>query len=120
MAGHPNVVVVLARCRITRQLFGIRIEEKYPTQWLADWAFSIHEKQAKKEGYGNSQIRGSFGVDMAVYPGCPNCQAPGFFKCSCGKLGCWDGESRTVTCPWCGARIELGGSIDALSAGGDR
>ena len=115
----PNVVIILAKCRSQKSTFGIRIEEKQPSVWLVDWAFAIQEQRANKEGYDRSEIRGTFGTDPA-YPGCPYCRAPGFFKCGCGKVGCWDGESMTVTCPWCRNRIQLGGTIENLSAGGDR
>jgi hypothetical protein len=122
MREIPNVVVVIARCRTSGSgnIFGIRVEEKGQSQWIADWAFPIQEKKASKEGYANSRICGSFGIDPALYPGCPYCHAPGFLKCGCGKIACWDGESRVVTCPWCGAKGELGGAIESLNAGNDR
>ena len=119
MREIPNVVIILAKCRNSGQPFGIRIEEKAPAQWAADWAFILQEKKARKEGYDRGEIHGSFGIDPA-YPGCPHCRAPGFFKCGCGKVACWDGETRMVTCPWCGSRIELSVPIDHLSAGNDR
>jgi hypothetical protein len=115
----PNVVIVLAKCRKHKQPYGIRIEEKQPSVWLADWAFIIQENKARKEGYDRSEIQGTFGIDPA-YPGCPYCHSPGFFKCGCGKVACWDGETPVVTCPWCNSKGKLTGAIDNLSAGGDR
>ena len=120
MQEIPIVVIAIARCRGSKNTFGIRVEKKGRSLWIADWAFSIPESKAAKEGYDRSQISGSFGVDSAHYPGCPHCHAPGFFKCACGQIACWDGESRKVTCPWCGAKGELGATIESLNAGTDR
>ena len=119
MNDFPDVVVVMARCSQTRQGFGIRFEEKAPGQWIADWAFAIKEAVARKEGYDCGEITGAFGFDPA-YPGCPHCGAMNIFGCNCGKVACWDGERRTVTCPWCGGTGKLSDHIQRLSAGGDR
>lgn len=114
-----NVVVVHARCSRTRKGFGIRYEEVSPLRWVATWAFPITETRAKREGYDQEVIEGSFenGKD---YLGCPSCWSPGFVKCSCGKIGCWNGESMTYTCPSCNTTGQLGGSVDSLTSGGDR
>jgi hypothetical protein len=114
-----NVVVVLARCGQSREPFGIRFEEKGRGQWIADWAFDLEEGVAKREGYDRDAIKGTFGF-AEDYPGCPTCRAGSCFKCGCGKVSCWDGVQRTVTCPWCGKTGTLSGSFDSLSAGGDR
>jgi hypothetical protein len=114
----PKVVIVMARCSHSQQSFGIRFEQKLPNQWVADWAFAIKEAAAKREGYDKSEIAGSFGFD-AAYPGCPYCEASGIFKCSCGKVACWDGKCRKVTCPWCGRSSEIAGEIESLSVGKD-
>jgi hypothetical protein len=119
MPDQPNVVVILARCKKTKKLFGIRLEEEHTSRWFADWAFSIQENKARKEGYAQNTIQGSFDIDPA-YPGCPHCQAPGFFQCSCGKIGSYDGESRQVICPWCGRKIELSGLITSIQSNQDR
>ena len=79
----------------------------------------MKEAVAKREGYDKSQISGSFAMEPA-FPGCPHCQGRGFVKCGCGKVACWNGESQTVTCPWCGQCGQLGGQIESLDAGGDR
>ena len=115
----PNVVVVLARCGKSRRIFGIRIEEKEPARWFADWAFDLPEQQAHKEGYDHSPIHGEFVIDDD-YPGCPHCGSAGFFRCRCGKVGCWDEETRQVTCPWCNTSLTLGGSITDLETSPDR
>jgi hypothetical protein len=80
---------------------------------------AIKDSVAKREGYERAEMSGSFTLSDG-FPGCPHCSAYGFFRCDCGKLGCWNGESRTVTCPWCSARIELGGEITNLAGGTDR
>jgi hypothetical protein len=119
MASLLNVVIVLARCAHSREPFGIRMEEKSRGQWTADWAFSMEEGTAKREGYDRTAISGVFST-ADTYPGCPTCRSRRFFKCGCGKVCCWDGERRTVTCSWCGTTGILSGSIDRLNAGGDR
>jgi hypothetical protein len=77
-----KVVIVMAKCSHSKQSYGIRFEQKLPHQWVADWAFAIKEAAAKREGYDRSEIMGSFSFD-AAYPGCPHCESPGIFKCSC-------------------------------------
>src|SRR5205823_6141249 len=80
------------------------------------WAFAMKEAAARREGYDQGEIHGTLGFD-ASYPGCPHCGAHGLLKCShCGKVGCWDGQEGTMTCPWCGATGRLGGTIDRLGA----
>jgi len=115
----PNVVIVMGRCRSNRQDFGIRFEEKSRNQWTADWTFAVKESAAKKEGFDRSEITGSFGFDRS-YPGCPHCHATSAFKCGCGKVACWDGETRAVICPWCSFEGELNGAVDSLGIGRDR
>ena len=119
MNEPPKVVVVIARCSRSRQGFGIRFEEKGKDHWIADWAFVIQEMLAGGEWYGRGDITGVFEVD-AAYPGCPHCRAPSIFQCTCGKVACWDGKRRAVTCPWCGTMIELRDLIGSLSARADR
>jgi hypothetical protein len=114
----PKVVIVMAKCSHSKQSYGIRFEQKLPHQWVGDWAFAIKEAAAKREGYDRSEIAGIFSFD-AAYPGCPHCEASGIFKCSCGRVACWDGERQTVTCPWCGNRSDIAGEIESLSAGKD-
>ena len=119
MSQLPNVVIVMARCSHNQQGFGIRFEEKSQGQWACDWAFAVKDATASKEGYDRGEIAGAFGFD-STYLGCPHCRAPTFFKCGCGKVGCWDGERQTVTCPWCEVRIELSGQIESLGVKRDR
>lgn len=114
-----NIVIVTGRCSCSKGGFGIRLERGPDNRWLATWSFALKESLAKREGYDKAQISGSFSLEPS-YPGCPHCQGHGFFKCGCGKVACWNGESRTVTCPWCGQTGELGGEIDSLDAGTDR
>ena len=133
MGNRPNVVIVMARCRQTKEYYGIRFEEnrsieRYPKHdfgiepnqlWVADWAFEIKKESADREGYAKTEISGSFSIAPA-YPGCPSCHGRSIFKCGCGKVACWDGKSQMVTCPYCGMTGLLSGQIDRLSSGGDR
>ena len=111
--------VVVARCSQAGQGFGIRFEEKGRGRWIANWAFDDTETSARRERYDRGEISGTFEFD-AGYPGCPHCSAPSIFQCVCGKVACWDGESRAVTCPWCGTSVELRDPIGSLSASADR
>lgn len=139
MNSIPRVVILMARCNQNRQSFGIRLERKQEEnqeerkqrerqgesqerrqseQWVADWAFAVKEKYAQKEGYDQITIAGIFTLDQA-YPGCPYCQARGIFKCSCGKINCWEGQTNTFTCSSCGLTGELRGHIETISVGVD-
>lgn len=133
MENRPNVVVVMARCSHSRQYYGIRFEEsnvvdpnpgfrfgfKPKRYWVGDWAFEIDEGSGKKEGYDKSEIRGFISMGSA-YPGCPHCKGASIFKCSCGKVACWDGRSDIVTCPYCGITAGIVGQFESLSVGKDR
>src|SRR6185369_7386318 len=114
---HSQVVIIMSRCENTFEVFGIRVELKKQGSWLANWAFAINAEAARREGYNKTTIRGEFGFDEG-YPGCPYCSASSFFKCNCGRIGCWDG-SKAVTCPWCRQSLQLSGQIDSLEAGTD-
>jgi hypothetical protein len=47
---------------------------------------------------------------------CPSCKNPGILSCgACGKIACWDGESKTVTCPNCNHEGAVSGRIKTLS-----
>ena len=119
MSKMPNVVVVPAWCQQTRRLFGVRMEEKSPSHWEGTWAFAMKDKAAAREGYDKTELRGSFELG-AAYPGCPHCKSDSLFKCDCGKVTCWDGQTERVTCGWCSAIMNLEGTVDSLSAGTDR
>ena len=116
--SNPKVVIVMARCCHSKQNYGIRFEQSSLHSWVADWAFSIKEETASREGYGNNSVTGDFNFSSA-YPGCPFCKAVSIVKCSCGKVACWDGECRNSTCPWCGIRSSISGEIESLNAGND-
>ena len=117
--AERNIVIVTGRCAKSKQCFGIRLERRAAKQWGANWAFALKEIEAKKEGYDKTRVRGTFVIEQG-YPGCPHCRAAAFFLCECGKVGCHDGESKTVVCPWCGQEGILSGTIDSLDAGTDR
>ncbi|MDR3341735.1 MAG: hypothetical protein LBT14_02915 [Treponema sp.] len=99
--------VVLCRCQKTKQLFGIRIEERN-RDWYRTWAFKLDEKKAQREKFDTNQVTGSLMAD-AAFPGCPYCGNHEFFQCSCdgGKLTCYDGTRSTGTCAWCGGTADL-------------
>jgi hypothetical protein len=115
----PRVVIAMGQCSKAKQRYGIRFERQGDKQWSATWCFAIKELVAKREGYEQTQMNGEF-VLHSAFPGCPYCSASSFFKCECGKLACWSGEGRTVSCPWCGEVGELSGKVTNLAGGGDR
>lgn len=118
--GERSIVIVTARCSKSKQCFGIRLERQAANEWAATWSFAMKEGVAKKEGYDKSRVSGAFALAPG-YPGCPHCQGHGFFLCGgCGKVGCWNRESRSVICPWCSQTGELSGEIGNLEAGTDR
>ena len=99
--------VVLAKCRKSHRMYGIRIERRMNNVWYCTWAFPISETSASNEGYGSTMISGR--VETAPeYPGCPYCGARGWVNCgNCGKLTCWGNDEKYFTCTWCGNSGEV-------------
>lgn len=120
MSQLPNVVIVMGHCSRSRETFGMRFEEQGQGRWIADWAFQVRDNLAKKEGYDQGDIKGSFGFD-SEYPGCPYCKNIGLIHCPrCGKESCYDDHSSTARCGWCGFSGPIGeGSVGGMQAGGD-
>jgi hypothetical protein len=113
-----NIVISTVRCAKTAKWAAIRFERAGDSVWTATWCFAIKESSAKREGYETTKMDGRFGMSPE-FPGCPECGAKQFFLCSCGKLACWNGEERRVTCPWCRQSGELAGEITSISGGTD-
>jgi transcription elongation factor Elf1 len=114
-----NITIVVARCSRNSGGFGIRFERSGETRWYATWAFALKETAAKREGYDRSEISGVIQL-YPSYPGCPHCANSQIVRCGhCGKVSCWDGETRLVTCPWCGNRAEIAGAITSLTSRND-
>jgi hypothetical protein len=114
-----NIVIVMGRCMLSKQGFGVRFESRGSEQWTATWAFPIKEEAARREGYEKTRMAGKFTVEQ-TFPGCPHCTAQRFWVCQCGKLACWNGESRRVICPACAQAGELTRTINSIEGGGDR
>ena len=114
-----NIVIVAARCGQTAKGFGVRFERSGEVRWSATWAFALNERAASREGYDRSEISGTIELGPS-YPGCPHCAKSAIVRCgTCGKVSCWNGETRVVTCPWCKNRAELAGAITKLSTRND-
>ena len=112
-----TAVIALSKCSQTKKMYGIRFE-RTGRDWKYTWAFPIQEKTALNEDYDKTRITGDL-IQGEEYPVCPHCGAKGFFYCSCGKLNCWNGESRIATCNWCGATGELQDGIDSINITGN-
>ena len=114
-----DIVIVSARCSGTTGGFGIRFERSAEAQWSATWTFALKEGVATREGYDQSEITGTIRLDSS-YPGCPHCAKASIVRCGrCGRVACWDGEARVVTCPWCKNRELIGGQITSLLSRND-
>ena len=98
--------VILSKCEKTADTFGINMEKR-GDDWVRTWAFPIKDDVAKREGFDKNMLSGSFSADPE-YPGCPYCEAVGFFICECGKMSCWDiNKGNLVTCYWCGLKTTI-------------
>jgi len=116
----PRVSVVISRCRREKGSYGMRFEQRGGGSWTGTWSFPIRESSAKREGYDRTELKGSFSFDESSYPGCPYCGSYGIFKCAkCGKISCWDGETSSVTCAWCGRTGTIKGIIENMKAASD-
>ena len=99
--------VVLAKCRKSHRMYGIRIERRTDNVWYCTWAFPITETGASNEGYSSTMISGRVETDPE-YPGCPYCGGRGWVSCgNCGKLTCWGNDENYFTCTWCGSSGEV-------------
>jgi len=114
-----NVVIVPAQCYKTRKKFGIRYERINENVWMATWAFPLIEASAKKEKLSVNSINGSFTFG-SEYPGCPYCNSLCLFKCGCGIISCWDGETNPITCPSCNHTGNLEGDVTNIDTISDR
>jgi hypothetical protein len=92
--------VVLCKCPKTRDVFGMRLEKR-GGDWLRTWAFKVDEQRARREGFDTETTSGTM-TPTPEYRGCPYCGTTGLAQCPCGKVFCWSGETRRLTCPWCG------------------
>lgn len=113
-----NAQILLARCKKSQQLYGIRIQQVDGNDWAMTWAFTIDETRASHEGFDKTKITADCYV-TDEYPGCPNCGSLGYVRCGyCGKLTCYNDET-SMKCAWCRKtlnNIEYAGAMD-LSAG---
>jgi hypothetical protein len=116
---EKSVAIAVARCTHSRSHFGVRIELKAISTWVADWAFALKESSARKEGYDRTRIEGRFCIGDA-YPGCPFCSARSLVQCECGRVSCLADNSTVSRCPWCGHEGHAGGQASSLGVGSDR
>ncbi|MCL1818321.1 MAG: hypothetical protein FWG35_05265 [Spirochaetaceae bacterium] len=68
-----NVAIGIAKCPTTREIYGVRVEEKADKKWWATWAFAINPETAKREGYTTHQFPPDILYEKE-YPGCPYCK----------------------------------------------
>jgi hypothetical protein len=119
MPNDINVVIITAHCSKTGYRMGIRLEEKAPKHWVADWAFKVKESVASKEGYDKTSVDGQFELSCD-FPGCPFCASQSFVLCDCKKLLCHESGVRRFKCPKCGIDGTVGNdSVKSLSGSQD-
>lgn len=119
MSEIAKVAVVLARCCITKNNWGIRLQKSKPGRWVMTGAFPAGNISSERRALPVNQIRGNFEAGP-TFTGCSRCGASSLFKCACSQLACWNGRARTVTCPWCNVTSEVSDlPFRSLSAGGD-
>jgi len=112
-----EATVIMAKCKVSKEGFGIRAQ-KQGSSWLITWAFQLSDNAAKNEGYNNTMVSGSLGLD-SDYPGCPHCGANSFFQCGgCHKIVCYENDERVI-CPHCGIICEgfASGNFDGIKGG---
>lgn len=51
-----EAAVVMAKCRHSKQPFGIRMEKKNDGVWYCTWAFKLSERAAANEGYDEIRL----------------------------------------------------------------
>lgn len=112
---------VPARCETSRDEF-VMVFRNESDQWVATAAEAPGNADGTAGDSGATrQTSGSF-VAGPQYDGCRSCGRTAFFKCgNCDNLGCWNGTSDEVQCPWCDTTTVLKGSIGELEGheGGD-
>ena len=65
---------------------------------------------------GRIEMKGTFGIAKG-YEGCPGCGADSYVRCgTCNELGCWRSGTKWYTCPGCGVRDRVGGTLTWLNA----
>lgn len=118
--SRPTViaVVAMARCQRHQTTFGIRFEQTRPGEWGGDWAFPIDQRQASREHFDRTCVQGDIRF-TPTYPGCPSCGNSGTYLCRCGKLNCWNGQTKAVTCAWCGRSDRVEGIMYSLEVNRD-
>jgi hypothetical protein len=108
-------VLVTAQCRRTKQYFTVHIAERGHGRWIVAGASTVPTDVGSHMNDGQVTLTGDLGFD-ATYPHCPYCQAAQVCQCGCGKIACWDGTRRAITCPWCCAIGEGYSQIEELRA----
>jgi hypothetical protein len=85
------------------------------------WALQGASRQRPGTTIPASDGRAASGTFYSAddYAGCPSCAATGFVRCAaCSNLGCWDERSTMFTCPTCGRRGPVAGTIDSIASMG--
>lgn len=108
-------VLVTAQCRRTKQYFTVHIAERGHGRWIVSGASTVPNDAGPHMNDGQVTLTGDLGFD-AAYPRCPYCQAAQVCQCGCGKIACWDGTRRAITCPWCCVIGEGYSQIEELRA----
>ena len=111
-------LIVTARCRASKRTFGIRFEKHASNHWVGTWAFPVLERNTGKAVQDRLGIAGTISLADS-YRGCPHCESSQLLKCECGGVACWDGDTKSVICPWCETAGVVEGIFERLEGGED-
>lgn len=112
-------MVIPAKCKTSKNLFGIRAEQ-FENTWSLTWSFPIKETTIEKERLSNNSVSGTVIISQD-YPGCPHCGNPSMVVCGCcGKTSCFEPYSKEFKCPWCNSTgmVQMTNSFDEIKGGG--
>ena len=111
--------VLVMKCGLSRNTFGVRIQKMRDGDWYRTWAFKLNDKLAKREGYELQSISGSL-IATEDFPGCPYCGAHSFYQCgNCNKIVYWDTKDTSLTCPWCNNSCDTMVQVEQFSVDGN-
>lgn len=119
-------ISVTFKCTKTHRIFNIlygrdSYNEKYKQLKIIKDIDMVAYKDSNKKSYSEKSLNFDINLfDLTDFI-CPYCKSKDFCKCHCGKLICSgamekQNSEKYLLCNWCGARSQIRGQIDKLSA----